>query len=94
MLTHLTDATIALAKSYTNNSSGDAIIVYGDPSLTPIKTFSLMPANNVNFSIIGQALALNKTELGITLNTDTLATLSGQLISPIEKTLSNCVLGS
>jgi len=53
-----------------------------------------MPANNVNFSIIGQALALNKTETGIALNTDTLAAVSGQPLSPIEKTVSNCVLGS
>jgi len=38
MLTHITDATVALAESYTTNSSGDAIIVYGDPSVTPVTT--------------------------------------------------------
>lgn len=53
-----------------------------------------MPLNNLNFSIIGQALATSATEIGISLNTTTLEATKGQNISPLEKTLSNCVLGS
>jgi len=53
-----------------------------------------MPLNNLNLSIIGTALATNKSEIGVLLNTTTLEAAKFKSISPLEKTLSNCVLGS
>lgn len=53
-----------------------------------------MPANNLNVTIVGQALATNKSVKGISLDTTTLEAKEGTMLSPLEKTLSNCVLGS
>lgn len=96
MLVHNTNASVALLNSLTENSGADAIKVYevngGSTAVT--KVFSLQPANNLNFTIIGQALATVKSEDGIALDTATLKASPGQKLSPIEKTLSNCILGS
>lgn len=53
-----------------------------------------MPANNLNLSVIGQALATEKTLKGYSLDTTTLKASPDRDLSPLEKTLSNCVLGS
>lgn len=53
-----------------------------------------MPANNLNLSVIGQALATEKSVKGYSLDTTTLKASANKDLSPLEKTLSNCVLGS
>lgn len=53
-----------------------------------------MPANNLHFTMVGTALGTVKSETGIELNTATLEVNLNQPLTPIEKTLSNCVLGS
>jgi len=58
------------------------------------KIYTITPLNNLNLSIIGTALATNKSEVGVLLNTTTLEAAKFKSISPLEKTLSNCVLGS
>jgi hypothetical protein len=53
-----------------------------------------MPANNLNYSVIMPALATSKTVKGHALDTTTLKATPDQDLSPLEKTKSNCVLGS
>lgn len=89
MLSHFTNTTNALAQSLTNGSAG--IRVYNS---TATKVYSVIPANNLNVTIVAQALATNKSVKGISLDTSTLEIKEDQMLSPIEKTLSNCVLGS
>lgn len=57
-------------------------------------SYSLMPVNNLNFTVNGMALATSKTETGVSLDQTTLKSSPGQQMSPMEKTLTNCVLGS
>lgn len=53
-----------------------------------------MPANTLNFSVIGDALANKKSVKGQALDTTTLKATKDQNLSPLEKTLTNCILGS
>jgi len=87
VLLHVTNATAALSESLTD----EPIVVYESDNT---KVYTLMPANNLNFAVIGQALATGKSEKGYALDTTTLKAAANQDLSPLEKTLSNCVLGS
>lgn len=87
ILTHFSQASAALSGSL----GSSAIVVYGsDPTTT---TYSLYPANNLNFGMITQALMTDQSEAGINIDTATMVAATGQL-SPFVKTLTNCVLGS
>lgn len=87
VLLHATDATAALAQSLADNPIN---LYTTDNSYL----YTLMPTNNLNFSVIGSALATSKTVKGYALDTTTLKATADQNLSPLEKTKSNCVLGS
>lgn len=64
MITHFVDTSIALANTFSANNGDDAIKHYelNANADAVAKVNSLMPANNLNFSIIGAALGTVKSE--------------------------------
>lgn len=59
-----------------------------------IASYGMLPANNLNTSAILTPNSTTNSETGVLLNTNTLAIETGQMVSPLYKTMSNCVMGS